>query len=315
MIARDVTVGSSEAGPREEAALARRAASSGIWQRNRAKYAFILPGIGWVFAIGIFPILYALRLSVFSYHLGGTERFVGLGNYLRAFSDDQFWHALGVTLRFAVVSVCATVTLGLLLALFFNRPIRGMPVFRTILTLPLFSPAVAIGYLALTIVHQDGPVNSVLRLLGRQEPIPWLSDPFWAFVTVSAVDIWQWTPFAFIVLLAGLQAIPDEIYEAAALDTSSSWQVLRHITLPLLLPVIVTVTILRTVESFKMVDIPYAVTGGGPGTATRTYSLYTYLAGMKGFDFGYGTTLSLLLMVLMVGLSALFFLRARQLYE
>src|SRR5205823_5978520 len=161
------------------------------------------------------------------------------------------------------------------------RPLRYLPAFRTILTLPLFVPAIAIGSLATTFVTEGGPINSLLLLAGLPKPLGFLSDPFWAFVAVAMVDVWQWTPFAFLVLLAGLQSLPDEIYEASALDTDSSWQVFRYVTLPLLAPVVVTVILLRTVEAFKVLDIPFALTSGGPGSATRTYTMYTYIIGLR----------------------------------
>jgi multiple sugar transport system permease protein len=300
----------------QERAVVAQPTTSGARQINRVKYLFILPGILWILAFTVFPLLYAVRLSFYNAKLGSPERFIGLANFRRAlFEDDRLWQALGVTVRFVAVSVVATVLLGLLLALLFNRPMRGLPIFRAIFTMPLFVPAIAIAYLTLTIVHENGPINNVLMLFGLPKPLPFLSDPFWAFIAVAAVDVWQWTPFAFIVLLAGLQSLPDEIYEAAALDTSSGWQVFRFVTLPLLTPVITTVAILRTVEAFKVIDIPFALTNGGPGVATRTYTFYTYITGLKNFDLGYGSAISLLFMVLLVIISTVFFIRARHIYD
>jgi multiple sugar transport system permease protein len=298
-----------------EAATVSAPAAAGGLRRDRIKYAFLMPGVLWILAFTIFPLLFAARLSFFNYKLGSTERFIGFGNYARAFGDERLWQALNVTLRFVVLSVIATVVLGLLLALLFNRPMRGLPIFRAIFTMPLFVPAIAIAYLSLTIVHEQGPVNNLLRLFGMDHPIPFLSDPFWAFIAVTAVDIWQWTPFAFLVLLAGLQSLPEEIYEAAAMDTSSAWQTFRHITLPLLLPVIVTVAVLRSVEAFKVIDIPFALTNGGPGVSTRTYTFYTYVTGLKNFDLGYGTAIAIMFMLLLIAISTVFFVRARHLYD
>lgn len=288
--------------------------TTGTRQSQRIKYFFILPGILWILAFTVFPLLYALRLSFYSYKLSTPERWVGLANFARAWEDERLQQALGITVRFVLVSVVATVLLGLLLALLFNRPMRGLPAFRAILTMPLFTPAIAVAYLTLTIVHENGPVNNVIKLLGFT-PIPFLSDPFWAFIAVCVVDIWQWTPFAFLVLLAGLQSLPEEIYEAAALDTSSGWQTFRHITLPLLTPVIVTVAVLRTVEAFKVNDIPFSLTNGGPGVSTRTYTFYTYITGFKNFDLGYATALAFIFTALLIFLAFIFFLRARRIYQ
>lgn len=308
-------------GDEESARPVVRSTTSGVRQAGRIKWLFILPGILWILAFTIFPLLYALRLSFYNAKLGSPERFIGLANFQRAlFDDERLWQALSVTVRFVVVSVTCTVILGLLLALLFNRPMRGLPVLRAIFTMPLFVPGIAIAYLSLTIVHEQGPVNNTLLLflhpLGVMDrSLPFLSDPFWAFIAVAAVDIWQWTPFAFIVLLAGLQSLPDEVYEAAVLDTSSGWQIFRYVTLPLLAPVILTVTVLRAVEAFKVIEIPFALTNGGPGVSTRTYSFYTYIKGFKDFDLGYATAIALLFMILLIMLSAIFFLRARHIYE
>ena len=191
-----------------------------------------------------------------------------------------------------------TVLLGLGLALLFNRPIRGQRVFRSLFTMPLFTAAIALGYLGLTIFHEQvGAVNTVLRALGMVNLPAWFSDVWLARMAIVLVDIWQWTPFCFLVLLAGLQSLPDEIYEAAVLDTSSGWDIFRYITLPLLAPVMFTVTILRLVESFKMLDIPFSMTSGGPGAATQTYSFYVYLTGLRNFNHGYASAMAYILLI------------------
>ena len=127
--------------------------------------------------------------------------------------------------------------------------------------------------------------------------------------------MWQWTPFCFLVLLAGLQSLPDEIYEAASLDSSSGWDIFRWVTLPLLSPVLFTVTILRLVEAFKILDIPFSMTNGGPGAATQTYSYYVYLVGLRNFNQGYASALAYILLIVMVMIASFFFRRMRQNYE
>jgi multiple sugar transport system permease protein len=215
-----------------------------------------------------------------------------------------------------VVSVTLTVLLGLGLALLFNRPIRGQRIFRSLFTMPLFAAPIALGYLGLTIFHEQvGAVNSILRALGMVNLPGWFSDVWLARVAIVLVDSWQWTPFCFLVLLAGLQSLPDEIYEAAVLDTSSGWSIFRYVTLPLLAPVLFTVIMLRMVECFKMLDIPFSMTSGGPGAATQTYSFYIYLTGMRNFNAGYASALAYLLLLLMAIISFYFFSRLRQSYE
>jgi len=136
-----------------------------------------------------------------------------------------------------------------------------------------------------------------------------------ARLTIVLVDIWQWTPFCFLVLLAGLSALPEEVYEAAALDTSSSWDLFRFITLPLLSPVLFTVTILRLVEAFKVLDLPFAMTNGGPGAATQTISFYIYLTGLRNFNHGYASALAYMLLIVMMIIAMIFFRRMRQSFD
>jgi multiple sugar transport system permease protein len=143
----------------------------------------------------------------------------------------------------------------------------------------------------------------------------WFSDPWLARLAICIVDVWQWTPFCFLVCLAGLQAQPDQIYEAAVLETSSAWQMFRYITLPLLGPVLFTVTILRVVETFKILDIPFSMTSGGPGMATQTYSFYVYLTGLRNFNIGYASALAYILLAIMLPISLFLFRRLRQIYD
>ncbi len=285
-------------------------------ERNRIKWLFVGPGILWVLIFTVFPLLYSLRLAFMRARLGAPQTFIGLDNFVRAFGDYRFRDTLGVTIFFVAVSATLSVLLGLGLALLFNRPIRGQRVFRSLFTMPLFAAPIAIGYLGLTIFHEQvGAVNTVLRELGMVNLPGWLSDVWMARVAIVLVDTWQWTPFCFLVLLAGLQALPDEIYEAAALDTSSGWSIFRYVTLPLLAPVLFTVIMLRMVECFKMLDIPFSMTSGGPGAATQTYSFYIYLTGLRNFNAGYASALAYLLLLLMVIISFYFFNRLRQSYE
>jgi multiple sugar transport system permease protein len=248
--------------------------------------------------------------------LGQPQTWNGLKNYARAFSDYRFWDTLEVTVMFVIASVVLTVSMGLGLALLFNRPMPGRRIFRSLFTMPMFAAPIALGYLGLTIFHEQvGAVATVLRALGMVNLPPWFSNVWLARLAILLVDIWQWTPFCFLVLLAGLQALPDEIYEAAILDSSSAWDTFRFITLPLLTPVLFTVTMLRTVEAFKILDIPFAMTSGGPGAATQTYSFYIYLTGLRNFNAGYASALAYLLLIFMVAVGIFFFNRMRRLYE
>jgi multiple sugar transport system permease protein len=285
-------------------------------EKDRLKFLFVVPGVLWVLIFTIFPLLYSLRLSFYSARLGAEERFIGLDNFARAFDDYRFWSSLGITVFFVAFSVTLTVLLGLGFALLFNRPMRGQRVFRSLFVLPLFTAPIALGYLGLTIFHEDvGPVNLALKALGVTDPPGWFSDVWAARAAIILVDSWQWTPFCFLVLLAGLQGLPEELYEAARLETSSGWDIFRGITLPLLAPVLFTVTILRLVETFKMLDIPFSMTSGGPGAATITYSFYIYQTGLRNFNQGYASALAYILLIIMLSISMFFFARLRAIYD
>jgi multiple sugar transport system permease protein len=285
-------------------------------QRSRMKYLFVLPGILWVLTFTIFPLLYSLRLSFFKARLGRPEKFIGLQNYVDAFKDYRFWDAMEVTLIFVIASTTITVLGGLGLALLFNREMRGQRVFRALFTMPIFTSAIAVGYLGLTIFHEQvGAVNTVLMALGMTHPPAWFSNIWLARLAVILVDTWQWTPFCFLVLLAGLQAMPEEVYEAGRLDTSSEWDIFRFITLPLIAPILLTVTMLRLVETFKMLDIPFSLTSGGPGAATQTYSFFVYLVGLRNFNQGYASALAYILLVIMMVITIFFFNRMRKGYD
>jgi len=276
---------------------------------------FVIPGIVWVLLFTIFPLVYSFRVSLSRVAYGRITGFAGLANYARMFQDYRFWGVLGFTLLFVVFSVVITVSLGLLLALVFNRKMRGLRFFRALMTTPLFTAPVALGYLGVMMFYEEnGPINILLQTLGFSK-VPWLSDIFWARTAVIMVDVWQWTPFAFIILLAGLQSLPDEVYEAAVLDTSSGWDIFRYITFPMISPVLGTVIMLRLVDAFKVFDIPFALTNGGPGTATRTLTFYVYTQGLRNFDLGYASAMAYFLMFMSLAVGIFFFRRYRSLYE
>jgi multiple sugar transport system permease protein len=282
---------------------------------DRVKYLFIGPAVIWVLAFTIFPLFYALYTSFYTYRFGQRLGFVGLDNFVRLFGDVNLLSSLRVTLIFVVGTVTTEMILGVGLALLLNREMRGKNVTRGIATLPLFATPVAVGYLAITLYYeQDGPINSLISALGGRD-VPWLSDPVWALVAVILVDIWQWTPFVFLVTLSGLQSLSSELYDAARVDGASSLQNLRFLTLPLLAPLLWLILLLRLVEAFRVFDIPVSLTLGGPGRATEVYSLYTYRTAMRFFDHGYAAAQGFLLLVIVMLIVSVIFSRVRGLYE
>jgi multiple sugar transport system permease protein len=281
---------------------------------KKIKYLFLLPSVFWIIAFSFFPLIWSLGISFFNYRLGRPLQFAGLDKFAKVFSDYKVANAAKVTLIYVLVGVVVEIVLGLFLALLFNQKMRGRQFFRTLFSMPLFATPVAVGFLAITIFYEEGgPVNSLLGLAGIK--IAWLSHPDWALVAILILEVWQWTPFCFLVFLASLQSLPEEIYEAAALDYTSQWQIFKRLTLPLLQPVIIIVFLLRLIEAVKVFDFPFILTKGGPGTATEVYSMFVYRTGLKFFDLGYASALAYVLLIAMMIIVTFFFKRMREIYE
>ncbi|MBW7881084.1 MAG: sugar ABC transporter permease [Caldilineaceae bacterium] len=284
-------------------------------QSDNSKFAFLLPAAIWILVFTIFPLLYALYTSMFSFRFGRVNQFVGATNFARLFTDTNLHNGLRVTIVFVVVTVVIEMLVGFALALLLNREMRGKNVLRAIMILPLFATPVAVGYLGITLFYEvNGPINVTLRTLGFGD-VPWLSNPFWALVAIIIVDIWQWTPFVFLVSLAALQGLPADLYEAAEVDGASPWQSFRGITLPLMMPTMWLILLLRLVESFKIFDIPTSLTLGGPGRATEVYSLFTYRTALRFFDHGYAAAQGFLLLIIVSIIVALLFRQIRNIFE
>lgn len=304
------------------------------------KYVFVLPAVIWVLAFTIFPLGYSLFIafnkadtqvtisrtvvpmldesgepvlkpngqprtrSVVEKSSETNWDFVGLDNFRRMFSDRAFWSAMRVTAIFVGVAVPLQLTFGFFLALLFNRPIMGRSVLRAGMILPIFATPIAVGYLFFTIFFEEGGPLSWLN-------VPFLSDPDWALFSVILVDVWQWTPFCFLVLLAAIQSIPDELYEAAIIDGANGLDTIREIILPLLVPSIIIVLLLRLAEAIKVFDIPFALTGGGPGIATQSASFLAFRTGLRNFDLGYASAMAYVLLMLVMVVVLIFFRKIR----
>jgi len=216
-----------------------------------------------------------------------------------------------VTLIFVIVGVAIEMTLGMLIALLFNRPLPIRGFLRTIMTTPLFATPIAVGFLFFTIFYEEGGlINGLINI-----KIPWLSRANWALFSVILVDVWQWTPFCFLIFLAALQGVPDDYYEAARLETKSGWNIFRYVVFPILQPTIILVLLLRGTEAFKIFDIPFTLTTGGPGTATQGLTMYAYRVGMRFFNFGYSSAISFLLFIIVMVFITVMFKRIRQIYQ
>lgn len=276
----------------------------------RVKWIFILPASLWVLAFTVFPFFYGLYLSLFNVQFGVEDQFIGLGNYTRAFEDPRAHNSVIITLIFVFAGVSIQLVLGMLVALLVNRPMPFRSVLRALITLPLFATPIAVGFLFFTIFYEEGGlVNGLLRI-----KVPWLSSPGYALIAIIIADTWQWISFCFLILLAGLQSIPDDVYEAAALETRNRWKIFWHITFPYLQPTLVLVILLRITEAFKVFAIPYTLTRGGPGNATLVLPMYAYRAGMRFFDFGYASAISFMAFVLVMLFIIFLFRSIRQAY-
>lgn len=229
--------------------------------------------------------------------------------------EEDVSFTLSITYIFVIGAVAAEMILGFLLALLFNREMRGRAVLRTIITLPIFATPVAIGYLGRTIFYEGGgPVNSFLELFGITPP-PWLSDPTWAQITTIITDVWEWTPLVFIIALAGLQGLPQDVLEASEVDGAGWWSTLRYITLPLMAPILWLILLLRTVDAFKVFDLVVAMTLGGPGQATRYFSYFNYQTARRQFFYGEAAAQAFLLLLIVIILVALVWGRIKHIYE
>ncbi|MBD1909515.1 MULTISPECIES: sugar ABC transporter permease [unclassified Leptolyngbya] len=290
-----------------------------IVQRDRRiGWLLLLPALLLLIAVFAFPIGRAFWQSFYTQNLG-TElqpQFSGLENYGRMMQDGRFWQTLGNTTVFTVVSVLLEFVLGLAIALVLNQAFRGRNIVRTIAILPWALPTALIA-LAWAWIFNDqyGVVNDLLRRVGLiDQGINWLGNPNLAMMAVIIADVWKTTPFISILLLAGLQSIPDDLYEAHRIDGATPWQSFQRITLPLLMPQIVIALVFRFAQSFGIFDLIAVMTGGGPGGATETVSLYIYATVMRYLDFGYGAALvvvTFLLLVLAVAIAAFFLNRSR----
>jgi multiple sugar transport system permease protein len=284
--------------------------------KSRAKYFFLLPGVLWILGFTLFPLVYSLGLSFTNAVLGRPTTFAGVANYAKIFGDRNLHESVTVTLLLSLSSLILTLVLGVLVAWLFNHDLPGVRRLRAIITMPLFAAPIAIGYLGVIIFNENaGPVNNIIRALGGGG-VNWITDAGAARVAVLITDVWQWTPFVFIVVLAAMQGVPEELYESARLDTSSNWTLFRNITFPMIAPALGTVALLRLVETFKIFDIPKTLTAGGPGQATRTYSFFAYQTGLVSpFNQGYASAQAYLVVIVCIIISSIYFARVRDRFE
>lgn len=273
---------------------------------TRNAYLFLLPAIV-IFVFGlVIPLANTLELSFHKLRLGmpwERREWVGIEQFSRVFADEAVHSAIRVTLLFALIVVIVELLLGLLLAFLLERPIRGAAIFRTIFILPLMVSPVAVGLIWRYLLDgRIGLVNYYLQQLG----IPgqtWLGEPGLAFASIIITDIWQWTPFVFIILLAGLQALPREAVEASHIDGANWWQMTLFVKLPMLRSILLVTVLMRLIDVFRALEVIYIMTFGGPGRSTQVLSLHIYKTAFTAQELGYASTIAVILLAIMLVLS------------
>lgn len=257
-------------------------------RNNLIGYSFIIPNLVGYSIFVFIPVIFSFVLSVMKWD--GSQapmEFVGLANFVEIFGDRVFRGSFVHTVQYAVMTVPFTLVLSLLLAVLLNSKIKGVAIFRTAFYFPYIASIVAVGAVWNMLFQPDfGPVNEMLKAIGIAEPPRWVVSTDWAMVAVSIVSIWKYMGYYMIVYLAALQGISSSLYEAAQIDGANGWQRLWYITIPMLTPTTFFVLIMLTIQCFKVFDLVYVMTGGGPGNATKTLVNYIYEKAFTGWEFG-----------------------------
>jgi multiple sugar transport system permease protein len=272
----------------------------GLGQKKAFAWALVAPTLFLLVLIGLYPTVYVFALSFSHYSPDGLD-WVGLQNYIRVLQSSRFWHGLYVTGWFSILSVGIQLFLGFIMALALqNVSARVRQIMTTIFLIPFMITPAIVAILWRLIYHARlGPVNYILSLLGIQGP-EWVSSPIFTLPALVIADIWQWTPFMTILLLAGLQSLSREVYEAAYVDGATSWHAFRDMTLPLMKPFIFLAIFLRVIDSVKMFDLIYIISRGGPGDMSESIAYYTYVIGFKYFDLGLAAAMSIIQLFIII---------------
>lgn len=285
----------------------RRRLAYGRW----TPFWFLAPAVLALVLVGVYPLLFALVTSLRRYNITRPRDgfpFIGFDNYTQVLGDPTFWETLGRTGAFFLTVMPIQIALGLAIALMLHRPGLGMmrSLARVSLVVPLATTYAVVGLLGRLIFNRDfGVANYFIGLFGFG-PIDWLGDPTGAFIAISFMDIWQWTPFCALIFLSGLSMVPVEIEEAAQLETTSKWALFWQVQRPYLLPGFTAMLILRSADVLKLFDMIFTMTRGGPGAATELISIYIQRVGFRIFDMGMASAQALLLLVITIVLARVY---------
>lgn len=269
-------------------------------------WVYLGPAVAVMALACLLPLVSALQLGFYDWSMGtpwSDARWVGIDAFLAAFRDPAVWRSLTTTLIFAAVCVVSEMVLGIALALALEGELRGMAVFRTLFILPMMIAPIAVGLTWRYLFDaQFGLLNAILKLIGMA-PVGWLAQEHTAFIAIVVADIWQWTPFVFIMIVAGLANVDSSVLEASRIDGASWWQATRRVKLPMIAHVIVITLLMRLIDAFRVLEVIYILTFGGPGDSTEILSLHIYKTAFVGQRLGSAAAISVLLLVVVAALS------------
>ena len=283
--------------------------------RPPSYWPFVIPALVVVLAVIVFPWVFTIWMSLNEWKVGSPTTFVGLANYLRLPQDPRFVEAVGHTLVYTALSVLLPLIFGTFAAVVFHANFAGRGLMRGIFIMPMMATPVAIALVWTMMFHpQLGVLNYLLSLVGIP-PQLWVFHPSTVIPSLVLVETWQWTPLVMLIVLGGIAAIPTEPYESAQIDGANLWQMFRYITLPLIMPFLFIAAMIRMIDAVKSFDIIFAITQGGPGSASETINLYLYSVAFSYYDLGYGSAIAVILFLLVVALAALLlYLRRRAMW-
>ena len=269
-------------------------------------FFYLSPAVLVMAAACLYPVLAAFQLAGYDWSMGtpwDSARWQGFGNFVEAFNNSRVWSSLWTTLLFAAVCVSAEMVLGIAIALALEHKVRGMAFFRTLFILPMMIAPIAVGLVWRYMFDaQFGLINAALMLVGM-EPKTWLADPTLAFIAIVVADIWQWTPFVFIMMIAALANVDSSVIEASRIDGARWWQMTMRVKLPMVMHVIAITLMMRLIDAFRVLEVVYVLTFGGPGDSTEILSLHIYKTAFIGQQLGVAAAISVLLLLVVAALS------------
>lgn len=273
-------------------------------RENTLMYVFLMPAVIFVLVMTIYPLFRTFQHSMEYYRLTeqANRSFSGLGNYIEMFTNERTIKALGTSLKFTVCSVFLEMVIGIIMALTVNAISKGRAFYRILLSIPMLLSTVVVGIMWKFLLNTQGPINYLLQMVGLSE-INWFETTSMAFLAIVIVGSWQWTSYVFMLVLAGLEPLPEERLSAAMIDGANALQIFRYITWPFIIPVVKVVALFRVIFSFRGFDLVYALTGGGPAFATETLSLSIWRSTFQNFDVGLGSAQSVAMFVILLCLS------------